>query len=1011
MDEHQRHAIVDLAPVMLVKCDSAQRYVFANRAYAERLGFSPTAIVGKSIREVLGEPAYETIRVYLEAVLSGRRVEFDVEVPYARVGPRWIHGVCEPEFDSKGCISGFVGALEDVTTRIHAELALRKSEQRYRLLTEALPFMVWVMRPDLTLEFLNDKSSNYTGLSLAQVNDGGWVSLVYPEDLPKMLATVSGPLERGEPHTAEYRFRRHDGEFRWVQSWAYPLKDDAGVVTQWIGATHDIHERRLYEQRLEESESRFRQLADAIPQIVWMTDAEGKTDYHNERWFEFTGLSPSSAYAEDWRSVVHPEDGERVQSAWNIAAVRGEPFEEEIRIRRVADGDYRWFLTRAIPIRDSQGKPSRWFGTSTDIDDQKRVEQRLLANQRIYQAIGESIDYGIWTADAEGNLTYASPAFLRLTGLTQRECSSFAWMPPNEADHTRSAWKKCVQARERWDVEHCILGTDGERRHVLSRAVPVHAEAGVATSWVGIYLDITRLKQTETALTELNLTLERRVVERSAAAEERTLALAASENELRRQSLVMQSILNSMGEGVIVSDQTGRIVLLNRAAKRLHARASEPSTPEKWSETYSLYRLDGKTAYPADELPLARALRGEGSDEVEMLVVPPPAETTTRISVTGRPLRSDEGTIQGGVVVIRDITSRQQTLELLRESEERFRSAFEFAAIGKGLVVLDGRWLRVNRALCELLGYSEGELLATDFQSITYPEDLAEDLKHVRRLLSGELRTYQMEKRYIHKTGHAIPILLSVSLVRDGAENPKYFIAQIHDLTQLKAAEEERRQSLIRNRFVEQTIAAREDEQRRIARDLHDGVGQSLTSLRLGLRVIEEAADLKQAQLAAGELRRIVISALEEVRALTKSLRPRVLDDLGLIPAMTRLVEDFMKANEIEIRLDTSTMPELRFSDLIETALYRIVQEALTNVAKHSAAGFVVIKLSRCGANLTLTVADDGLGFDTGIQCDTARCFGITGMRERVSLLNGEFQLISDKQEGTTITVSIPLNT
>lgn len=451
MDREQPRSVIDLAPVMLVRCDSEQRFLFANRAYTTRFGLTLPTIVGKAIYEVHGEAAYARIRTHIETALSGTRVEFDVEVPYASVGSRWIHGVCEPEFDVDGRVQGFVGALEDVTTRVHAELALRKSEQRYRWLTEALPFMVWVMRPDLTLEYLNAQSSAFTGLSVAEVNKQGWAGLVFPEDLPGMLANVTGPIERGEPHTAEYRFRRHDSEFRWVQSSAYPLKDDAGAILQWIGATQDIHDRRLYEQRLRESESRFRQLADAIPQIVWMTDSKGKTDFHNERWFEYTGLSPSSSQADDWHSVVHPDDGERVNNVWEVAARNGEAFEQELRIRHVASGDYRWFLTRAIPIQDASGQPLRWFGTSTDIDDQKRIEQQLRVNDRIYQAIGESIDYGIWVSDSVGKITYVSPSFLRLTGLTLQECSEFGWLPLDAAERTVASWKECVRVRGRWD--------------------------------------------------------------------------------------------------------------------------------------------------------------------------------------------------------------------------------------------------------------------------------------------------------------------------------------------------------------------------------------------------------------------------------------------------------------------------------------------------------------------------------------------------------------------------------
>ena len=140
--------------------------------------------------------------------------------------------------------------------------------------------------------------------------------------------------------------------------------------------------------------------------------------------------------------------------------------------------------------------------------------------------------------------------------------------------------------------------------------------------------------------------------------------------------------------------------------------------------------------------------------------------------------------------VVRDVTERKKNEEALRESEERFRSAFESAAIGMGLVGPDGRWIRVNRPLCDIVGYSEQELLNLTFQDITHPDDLEGDLQQVRRLLEGDIRAYQMEKRYLHKDGRTVWIMLSVSLMRDHEGNPLYFISQIEDITRRKQAEE-----------------------------------------------------------------------------------------------------------------------------------------------------------------------------------------------------------------------------
>ncbi len=169
----------------------------------------------------------------------------------------------------------------------------------------------------------------------------------------------------------------------------------------------------------------------------------------------------------------------------------------------------------------------------------------------------------------------------------------------------------------------------------------------------------------------------------------------------------------------------------------------------------------------------------------------------------------DNGQVAGFHAVARDITERKRTEVALQQSEERFRSVFGHAAIGMALVSTDGRWLQVNPSLCDIVGYSESELLATTFQAITHPDDLDIDLAHVRQMLTGEIRYYQMEKRYIHKRGHSVWILLSVSLVRDAQGNPLHFIGLIKDITERKQTEKDltRSRDLLKS-FVEHAPAA-----------------------------------------------------------------------------------------------------------------------------------------------------------------------------------------------------------
>jgi PAS domain S-box-containing protein len=200
------------------------------------------------------------------------------------------------------------------------------------------------------------------------------------------------------------------------------------------------------------------------------------------------------------------------------------------------------------------------------------------------------------------------------------------------------------------------------------------------------------------------------------------------------------------------------------------------------------------SVHPDDRLAVQQAthtaIRDGGTYEIDHRIVRPDGEIRSvheeahilNDPSTGRPLKM--------VGIVQDITERRKREEALRISEERFASAFEYAPIGMALVAPDGHWLKVNRALCALIGYPAEELLSKTFQDITHPEDLAEDLAYVRQVLAGEIHYYQMEKRYLHKEGRIVRVQLSVSLVRDDQNAPLYFISQIQDITQRSLSEQ-----------------------------------------------------------------------------------------------------------------------------------------------------------------------------------------------------------------------------
>jgi len=244
------------------------------------------------------------------------------------------------------------------------------SEMELRQLVDVIPQQIFVMGAEGDVLYANRILLEYYRLTLQDVQAlDVRLGLVYPDDLPRLAEETPRGLSGVVPFEMEGRFRRHDGQYRWFLIRLNPLREEEGRVIRWYGTRTDIEDRK-------QAEAGVKLLLDTIPAMVATTLPDGSADYVNERWLEYYGVSLEDLRDWRWKVVVHPEDEPKVMNEWLSAVATGKPLEIEARMRR-ADGEYRWFAVRTVPIRDEFGRIVKWYAAGHDIDDRKRAEEEL----------------------------------------------------------------------------------------------------------------------------------------------------------------------------------------------------------------------------------------------------------------------------------------------------------------------------------------------------------------------------------------------------------------------------------------------------------------------------------------------------------------------------------------------------------------------------------------------------------------------------------------------------------
>jgi PAS domain S-box-containing protein len=398
-------------------------------------------------------------------------------------------------------------------------------EPNFRQIIDSSPALIHTARPDGCLDFFNRTWLDFLEQPLENLLGWKWTSFIHPEDSEAFVQKWRESIASGEPFEETARIRRADGEYRWMLLHHLALRDGDGRINKWNGSCIAIQHRKQTDEGgvIDVTEARRAELQstlNVVPTHTWYADPSGCLTFVNEKGSDYVGLPKDhplrfgTVTGGAWDShlyFVHPDDHEETRRIWSTCLRTGSAGEVSFRARN-ARGVYRWFLSRAEPLRASDGTVLFWIGVNLDIDDAKRAEQalqrseaELRRSEKELREVIDAIPTIAWSALADGSNSYVSKRFVEYSGLSAEQAAGSGWQAathPDDLQQHLSKWLASVATGKPHENEVRFRRADGQYRWHLDRGVPLRDEAGNIVKWYGVLTDIEERKQAEFYLSQ-----------------------------------------------------------------------------------------------------------------------------------------------------------------------------------------------------------------------------------------------------------------------------------------------------------------------------------------------------------------------------------------------------------------------------------------------------------------------------------------------------------------------------
>lgn len=835
--------------------------------------------------------------------------------------------------------------------------------KRNHAIVEAIPDTIFIM----------DGLGNFTDYS----NSFGNPLLVSPEQfigrnvkevLPvhlaeEIIANIGKVLKDSKPFTSSYELDINSEKGYYESTYSKIGENEVMTIVR------DVTPRVKAEMLSRQNEEKLRYVLTSSADDFYVIDKSFRITLINQ-WAE-ENLSKAwgnkVALGVNVLDVVPRDQSEKIFKNFK-KVFEGKKIEYEVE--RIRNGTKFWVQVNYMPVYDKKNDITGAIVVTRDITERKLAEEEIRQINNRFEMISRTTNDAVWEWDLISGKLWCNEVHQQLYGLTMDDPvpSESMWakrIHPDDRDEVIKKQARILASDKNVFISEYRFYTEREGyRNLYDRCYIVRDEFGKPTRMMGSMMDITERKKAEKDLAE-------------------------SENRLR-------TILDTDPECIKLMGPNCELYEINKAGLEM----LESDDFEK-IKGHSILSVVAESQRNMAEQLVTDAFRGiSGKMEFEMLTFKG-KKRWCEISVV--PFKNAKGEIIYALGVTIDITEKRKAEIELKQSEERYRTLVEQAVDAIALYDEKGKVLDVNSGASKLLGYSKEELSKMYLHEILLEEEINDNPVRYDILEKGHSTVKQ--RRMKRKDGSVVITEVRSQQLPDGR-----FLSVVRDLTERIQKEQELNESYKAVRKLTAHLQKiREEERSHIAREIHDELGQQLTVMKMDVswinkKITESEGAIKERLQG---LLHMLDNTVKSVRRISSELRPSLLDDLGLIAAMEWQLNEFERRSGIKTSF-TAPDDEINLSNDVKTALFRIFQESLTNVARHSEADSLSVSFVQNNGDLILAIADNGKGFDKQVISER-RTLGILGMNERSMMIGGSYEIISEPGQGTKVSIKIPV--